>query len=36
MSFKPQDKFNRDFLNTVIPETPAFMLGDPTKALLGS
>ncbi len=36
MSFKVQDKFIRDLLNAVTPETRAFMLGDPTKALLGS
>jgi EpsI family protein len=36
MSFKVQDKFIRDLLNAVTPETRAFMVGDPTKALLSS
>jgi hypothetical protein len=35
-SFKVQDKFIRDLLNSVDPETRAFMVGDPEKALLGS
>jgi EpsI family protein len=35
-SFEVQDKFIRDLLNSVTPETRAFMLGDPAKALLGS
>ena len=33
-SFKLQDKFIRDLLNEVPPETRAFMIGDPAKALL--
>ena len=36
MSFKVQEKFIRDLLNAVTPETRAFMVGDPTKALLSS
>jgi EpsI family protein len=36
MSFKLQDKFIRDLLNAVTPETRTFMVGDPSKALLGS
>jgi len=32
-SFKLQDKFIRDLLNEVPPETRAFMIGDPAKAL---
>jgi len=35
-SFKLQEKFIRDLLNTVTPETREFMVGDPTKALLSS
>src|SRR5271166_6738684 len=35
-SFKLQDKFIRDLLNAVTPETRTFMVGDPSKALLGS
>jgi EpsI family protein len=35
-SFKVQDKFIRDLLSSVDPETRAFMIGDPKKALLGS
>ncbi len=35
-SFQVQDKFIRDLLNEVPPDTRAFMLGDPSKALLGS
>jgi EpsI family protein len=35
-SFKVQDKFIRDLLNSVDPETRAFMVGDPEKALLKS
>ena len=35
-SFRVQDKFIRDLLNSVDPETRTFMVGDPTKALLGS
>ncbi len=35
-SFKLQDKFIRDLLNAVTPETREFMVGDPTKALLSS
>jgi EpsI family protein len=35
-SFKLQDKFIRDLLNEVSPETRAFMIGDPSKALLSS
>jgi EpsI family protein len=35
-SFKLQDKFIRDLLAEVSPETRAFMVGDPAKALLGS
>ena len=34
MSFKVQDKFIRDLLNAVPPDTRAFMVGDPAKALL--
>jgi EpsI family protein len=33
-SFKIQDKFIRDLLNAVDPETREFMVGDPKKALL--
>ncbi|MGH6798122.1 MAG: exosortase-associated protein EpsI, B-type [Roseiarcus sp.] len=33
-SFKIQDKFIHDLLNSVDPETREFMVGDPTKALL--
>jgi len=33
-SFKIQDKFIHDLLNSVDPETRAFMVGDPKKALL--
>ena len=33
-SFKIQDKFIRDLLNSVDPETREFMVGDPKKALL--
>jgi EpsI family protein len=36
MSFKLQDKFIRDLLNAVTPETRAFMGGEPGKALLSS
>jgi EpsI family protein len=35
-SFRVQDKFIRDLLNSVDPETRAFMVGDPEKALLRS
>jgi EpsI family protein len=35
-SFKVQDKFIHDLLNSVDPETRAFMVGDPEKALLRS
>ena len=35
-SFKVQDKFIRDLLNSVTPDTRAFLVGDPAKALLGS
>jgi EpsI family protein len=35
-SFKLQDKFIRDLLSAVSPETRAFMIGDPAKALLPS
>jgi EpsI family protein len=35
-SFKVQDRFIHDLLNSVSPETRAFMVGDPAKALLGS
>ena len=35
-SFKVQDKFIRDLLNSVDAETRAFMVGDPEKALLKS
>lgn len=35
MSFKVQDKFIRDLLSAVTPETREFMVGDPTKALVG-
>ena len=34
LSFKIQDKFIHDLLNSVDPETRQFMVGDPTKALL--
>jgi EpsI family protein len=33
-SFKIQDKFIRDLLNSVDPETRAFLVGEPEKALL--
>ena len=33
-SFEVQDKFIRDLLNAVPPETRDFMVGDPAKALL--
>jgi hypothetical protein len=33
-SFKIQDKFIRDLLNSVDPQTREFMVGDPKKALL--
>jgi hypothetical protein len=33
-SFKIQDKFIRDLLNSVDPGTLEFMVGDPKKALL--
>jgi EpsI family protein len=36
ISFKLQDKFIRDLLNAVTPGTREFMVGDPSKALLGS
>ncbi len=36
VSFKLQDKFIRDLLNAVPPQTRAFMIGDPAKALLAS
>ena len=36
LSFKVQDKFIRDLLKEVPPETRAFMVGDPSRALLGS
>ncbi len=36
VSFKVQDKFIRDLLGAVTPETRTFMVGDPAKALLGS
>ena len=36
VSFKIQDKFIRDLLAAVSPETREFMVGDPAKALLGS
>ena len=35
ISFPVQDKFIRDLLNAVTPETRIFMVGDPSKALLG-
>ncbi len=35
-SFKVQDKFIHDLLNSVDPDTREFMVGDPKKALLGS
>jgi EpsI family protein len=35
-SFRVQDKFIRDLLNSADPETRAFMVGDPEKALLRS
>jgi Protein of unknown function (DUF3485) len=35
-SFKVQDKFIRDLLNSVDPETRAFKVADPEKALLRS
>jgi hypothetical protein len=34
--FKSQDKFIRDLLNAITPETRAFMASDPSKALLRS
>jgi EpsI family protein len=34
LSFKIQDKFIHDLLNSVDPETRGFMVGDPQKALL--
>ena len=34
MSLQVQDKFIRDLLNEVPPDTRAFMVGDPAKALL--
>jgi hypothetical protein len=34
--FKVEDKFIRDLLNSVDPETRTFMVGDPEKALLRS
>ena len=36
LSFKVQDKFIRELLQEVPAETRAFMVGDPSKALLGS
>ena len=36
ISFKVQDRFIRDLLNAVPPETKAFMVGEPAKALLPS
>jgi EpsI family protein len=36
VSFKVQDKFIHDLLAAVTPETRKFMVGDPTKAVLGS
>lgn len=36
LSFKIQDKFIHDLLNEVPPETRAFLVGDPSKALLGA
>ncbi len=36
VSFKVQETFVRDLLNAVPPETRAFMIGDPAKALLPS
>jgi hypothetical protein len=34
ISFKVQDKFIRNLLNDVSPDTRAFMVGDPAKAFL--
>ena len=36
LSYKLQDQFIRDFLKEVDPETRAFLIGDPSKAFLGS
>ncbi len=36
VSFEVQDKFIRDLLNAVTPETRKFVVGDRAKALLGS
>jgi EpsI family protein len=36
LGFTVQDKFIRDLLGAVTPETRTFMIGDPSKALLGS
>jgi EpsI family protein len=36
LSFKLQDQFMRDFLSSVTPETRAFLVGDPSKAMLSS
>ena len=36
LSFKVQDKFIRDLLNSVRPETQTFLIGDPSKALVAS
>jgi hypothetical protein len=34
VGYKIHDKFIRDLLNAVPPETRAFMVGDPARALL--
>ena len=36
IGFKVQDKFIRDLLNALPPDTRAFMVGDPSKAILRS
>ena len=36
VSFEVQNKFIRDLLNDVPPDIRAFLIGDPSKALLGS
>ena len=36
LSFNLQDKFIRDLLKAVSPETKTFLVGEPSKALLGS
>jgi EpsI family protein len=36
LGFQLQDKFVRDLINAVSPETRTFLIGDPSKAMLGS